>query len=494
MAPSTDSPSPGSSSLLVSVRRGIPFVWKPHPLVIPDLDHPIQRLGRWDGTSFQPVAPDSITAEQVHVMSHGWAPGLGPVVRTHEEFLRVWDEAAVTEQGGRFDRWYPSLANAIIDKNPDAVVLGYSWIDASATYLGALNSARSQLYTDLAAQALTLALRAALSSDHHDLHMVGFSHGSKVVTLAGLLLDDAPRHLTLLDSPEGLLPVIGGAFNDLTPYLRAYRMGREPGETFIDTYPSAYGVHYGEAAGLGEVVEVGLDPEAHRLDDAHNDHNYANVWYCASAGHGVGLDWSPLFDSAPTPAANQLRQVAAADDPWTLETNPDVTPAPVVEAMIERVVQRQRDPIVLGSEYRRSYWTVGWRRRGDLAATSRVRWISGPPEAQVSLTVQGRERWRSRNGWSEEPVRTAVVPLGGLRLGPKISRLKLESPEPAEIELLPTSIGGFPVPTIEDLGSWVSPVARTLMLPASVLVGGTVWRLARWAGGALTGRRSEADE
>jgi len=215
-------------SLPVSVRRGLPFVWRPHPGVIPKLSHPIQRLGRWDGEGFVPVERGSVKAERIHVMSHGWAPGLGPVVREHGEFLRVWDEAAITPEGKRFDRWYSRLARAVQARDPDAAVLGYTWIDYSATDVGAVNSARSQIYTDLAAQGLAIALRSAIARDEPCLHLVGFSHGSKVVAVAGLLVDFPPAHLTLLDSPEGFLPVIGGAFNDLTPYLRLYNIGREP--------------------------------------------------------------------------------------------------------------------------------------------------------------------------------------------------------------------------------------------------------------------------
>ena len=477
----------------MSVRRRFPLVWRPHPRVIPRLSHPIQRLGRWDGDQFVPVGRGSITAKRIHVMCHGWAPGLGPVVGSQRQFLRVWDEAAVTPDGKRFDRWYPQLAKTVQERDPKAAVLGYTWIDSSATDLGAINSARSQLYTDLAAQGLAIALRTAIARDEPDIHLVGFSHGSKVVTVAGLLLDHPPAHLTLLDSPEGLLPVIGGAFNDLTPYLRLYDIGRGPGRTFVDSYPSAYGVHYGVIDGLGDIVEVALDAEEYPLEEAHNRHAYAHVWYCASADFGVGLAWSPLFADSSEPGSTQLRQ-EEGHDPWALEPNPEVTPAPPLQAIVERIVQHQGKPLVLGTEGRRSYWTVGWRRRGDFAATSRIRWISGPPEAMVSLNVQGRQRWRSRSGWSEDPVRSAAIPLGGLRSGPMISRLRIESSEPAQVEIQRAAISGYPVPTFEEIGSWVAPTVRTFAFPFTALAGGTAWRLARFAAGAIAGVRSKPTE
>lgn len=444
--------------------------------------HPIERLGRWDGRKFVPVAPGSVTSRNVHVMSHGWAPGMGPVVRASEEVLRVWDPAATTADGVRFDSWYSELAESILAKDPEATVLGYTWIDASATDLGALASARSQARTDLAAHGLALALRAALSGGRHRLHLIGFSHGSKVVALAGLLLERPPEHLTLLDSPEGLLPVIGGALNDLTPYLRLYSIGRGRGQTFVDSYPSRYGVNYGEQEGVGDITEVTLDPASHPLVTATNPHAYAHSWYHASGNRDVGLAWSPLFADGTAPAVRQLRQVDE-DLPWTLEPNPDVSPAQPVAELVERVVQRRGEPIRLSTESRRTFWVVRWRHPGEFVATSRVRWLSGPPDAEISLVVQGMERWRSRKGWSDDPVRKAVIPLGGLRPGPKITRLRLDSPEPAEVEVHRAAIGGVPIPSLSELQSWVSPAVRTFALPFTMLAGPTAWRLARTAVG-----------
>ncbi len=74
--------------------------------------HPIERLGRWNGREFEPVAPHSVGGP-VFVMCHGWARGLRPAVRAAGGHLKVWDESATTESGSRFDGWYGPLANAI---------------------------------------------------------------------------------------------------------------------------------------------------------------------------------------------------------------------------------------------------------------------------------------------------------------------------------------------------------------------------------------------
>jgi hypothetical protein len=321
-----------------------------------------------------------------------------------------------------------------------------------------------------------------LSDGRHRLHLVGFSHGSKVIALAGLLLEKPPEHLTLLDSPEGLLPVIGGALNDLTPYLRPYNIGRDQGQTFVDSYPSRYGVNHGEHQGVGDVTEVTLDPASHPLVTATNPHAYAHSWYHASGNRDVGLAWSPLFADGTAPAVRQLRQVDE-DLPWTLEPNPDVSPAQPVAELVERVVQRRGEPIRLSTESRRTFWVVRWRHPGEFVATSRVRWLSGPPDAEISLIVQGMERWRSRKGWSDDPVRKAVIPLGGLRPGAKITRLRLDSPEPGEVEVQRAAVGGVPIPSLSELQSWVGPAVRTFVLPFTMLAGPTAWRLARTAVG-----------
>jgi len=91
-------------------------------------------------------------------------------------------------------------------------------------------------------------------------------------------------------------------------------------------------------------------------------------------------------------------------------------------------------------------------------------------------------------------VRSAAIPLGGLRFGPMVSRIRINSPEPAEVEIQPAAISGLPVPTIEEIGAWVSPTVRTFALPFTMLAGGTAWRLARWAAGTVTGRHSEATD
>ena len=80
---------------------------------------PLDRLGRWDGSAWVPVATGSVIEPRVHILTHGWGPGMRPTVKAHDGFLRVWDEAAETQDGRRFDRWFGPLATAILDDDPD---------------------------------------------------------------------------------------------------------------------------------------------------------------------------------------------------------------------------------------------------------------------------------------------------------------------------------------------------------------------------------------
>ena len=209
--------------------------------------HPLERLGRWNGSGWDPVDADAIGHGDVRILSHGWAPGMRPLVEASPRFLRVWDPDAITAEGARFDRWYAPLAHAIRESDPTATVLAYTWVDQSATTTSRLRGARSQLRTNAAGQTLAVALREALGDSRPRPHLIGHSHGAKVVTVAAALLPEPPRQLTLLDSPENLLPVIGGALNDLSSYLRALPIGTAAGETFVDNYTSMYGTISGSA-------------------------------------------------------------------------------------------------------------------------------------------------------------------------------------------------------------------------------------------------------
>ncbi len=427
--------------------------------------YPMDRLGRWNGDGWDPVAPNSIGATKVTVLSHGWAPGLRYAVDEHDGLLRAWDPEAVTKKGKRFERWYAPLAEAITAHDPNALVLAYTWIDQSATTSSALRGVRSQRRSTVAGQALSRALQTAFGDSIPRLHLIGHSHGAKVVTVAASLLPGPPEHVTIFDSPENLMPVVGGALNLLSSYLRSLPVGRGPGLTFVDNYPSKYGVHYGREQGLGRVVDVMLQPDEYPLDIEINDHSYPWYWYLNTAQDislGVGYAWSPLLADSTEPKASQLHQPENSEGdkdsraPWVLiesdEEWKETEPAPVSYRQIEQIGELSTDGV-------KPFVARGFLRRksGDHVFRVGIRWVEGPPDATVSFRIGGVEQWRHRRGWADEDERNVAIPVGGRRSGPGVFQMRLESSEPARLELLSGTVASADVAVGAEYRAWLRP-------------------------------------
>ncbi|MGI9528442.1 MAG: hypothetical protein ACR2NG_01930 [Acidimicrobiia bacterium] len=456
---------------------------------------PLERLGRWDGETWVGVDAGSVRSARVHVVVHGWAPGMRPTVEATDGFLRVWDPGATTPEGRRFDRWFGPLAEAILLDDPAATVLAFSWIDESATQTGVTRSLKSQLRTTVNGQRLAVALREALHEDDHQLHLIGYSHGAKVATVAAIAAEPQPKHLTILDSPDSLIPAIGGALNDLGSYLRllspevatddSYR-GPAPEDrtaTFVDTYSSKFGEPYGSGPGLGWITDVSLRPAEHPIDDAPSDHAYAWAWYLDSARHperGVGYAWSPLRGGR-RPAGTQYRQIEGSEHLLELEEHEDVIPAPAAVQLRSRVRDKVTPPRRLTSDDGRSVGMF-WRRSGDLWLTAPVRWIEGPEDARLLVYGGRTERARSVKGWSSAPQRLVPVPLGGARPGPMLLSAEVVSPEFAEVEIGPiVAVNGLILPSRTELRMWFRPLLRLTIAATSLALSLGIVRLIRYA-------------
>ncbi|MGI9642191.1 MAG: hypothetical protein ACR2N9_05355 [Acidimicrobiia bacterium] len=454
---------------------------------------PLERLGRWDGEAWVGVETGSIQSSRIHVIVHGWAPGMRSTVETHDGFLRVWDPEATTPDGRRFDRWFGPLAEAILRDDPDATVLAYSWIDESATRTGATRSVKSQLRTTVNGQRLAISVREALSGGQHELHLIGYSHGAKVATVAALAIEPAPMHLTILDSPDSLIPAIGGALNDLGSYLRLLSPGvvadasyrgattEDRTETFVDTYSSAFGEPYGSGPGLGWITDVILRPAEHPIEEAPSEHAYAWAWYLESARHpenGVGYAWSPLRGGI-RPPGTQLRQIEGGEDRLELEEHEEVTPAPTAVQLRSRVRDKVMPPRRLSSDDGRSVG-VFWRRSGDLWMTAPVRWIEGPDDARLVLYGDRTERARSVKGWSAASQRLVQVSLGGARPGPMLVTAEVVSPEFAEVEIgQVAAVNGLILPSRTELRMWFRPLLMLTLATAGAVFTLGALRLAR---------------
>lgn|GEM_PF-2759920 len=454
---------------------------------------PIDRLGRWDGVEFVSVEPGSIVERRVHVMTHGWGPAMRSVVDEAAGIVRVWDPVAETKDGARFDRWFGPLAQAIMADDPESVVLAYSWIDDSATKEGAARSVKSQLRTTVNGQRLAVALRIALAGSDHDIHMIGYSHGAKVATVATVLVEPQPLHLTLLDSPDSLMPALGGALNDLGSYLRLLAPDvaadetfvesdtRDWTSTFVDNYPSHFGGSYGTKAGLGSVVDVFLDPERLPLESAPSAHAYSWAWYLETArdiSKNVGYAWSPVRPIATRATATAYRQIDDQPDPFMLEPNPIAKQASDGPRLRTRMRRRTGASRVLSSANPKVYGYF-WRRSGDLWVTAPISWHDGPDDAVVKVYANKTERARSVKGWSDETKRILRIPLGAARPGPTVVAITLESSTPAEVEVgRAVAVHGFTLPFGTEFRHLIRPLVKTTVAILLLgLVGSLVARL-----------------
>ncbi len=308
----------------------------------------LARLGLWVGGTlpvatdqspsryFQAMADAQVGAEpnddefHVYVLAHGWAPGWRAVVDAEGGRLRWWDDNA--HSGGIWASnwaWCPfsgvdpalpvnptGLLQSIKAFDPKSWVFAYSWIDDSATDgswydLGEVY--QSEAYTQINGIRLANALLRMLvpqfwTNPKNRLHLIGHSHGSKVVTVAALTLQNLGlpvARLTILDAPESKATEVGNGANFLGFFLEQMAIAdpTKPGSagTFIDNYPSYFGVAYGGSRRLANVVDVALDPsKIYDEDDPGDKHSYAAAWYGASAAAAqtyrlpsLGLAWPP---------------------------------------------------------------------------------------------------------------------------------------------------------------------------------------------------------
>ena len=403
---------------------------------------PIERLGRWDGSTFVPVEPGSVGAGDVYVLVHGWAAGYRAAVDRWRGPgpLLAWSPAAVDAQGQRmFTSFFP-LATAITRDAPGATVLGFSWLDDSATTSSPFRAWESEARTDLNGQRLAVALGQVLGRGYEAgggrIHLIGHSHGAKVATVAAIALERPPAQLTLLDSPEAALARLPGAANHLEGYLPLLPIGRDPGDTFVDSYFSIAGERYGGFPGLEQVVDVQLDPAQYprlSLDGLVLRHEYPIDWYARSADDlaaNVGFDWSPLIGTPPDCLACFFRQ------DWTTAAG---TLIPADELRLEpvrvttpRVRERRRleveplkgpttatrpDGVVLTAPGER-LWQVRFDvAPGDLAIEFDDRFLAPTPGAALAVWLDERQVFATRADWAGATGHHAVVDVSSLDPG-----------------------------------------------------------------------------
>lgn len=287
---------PAAAQTSVPQPIGVPGAPQSNLSPYPVLEH----LGRWDGTSFVPVAAGSIGTGHLVVMTHGWSPGFLATYQRLQaasaSLVTAWTPGLVNAANeSLLDTWRP-VAKALQAADPGSTIVFYSWVDQSATGDNPLDARNGEDATEVNGHRLATAVDQALTTDFAaaggQVHLLGHSFGANVATTAALALRTAPRQLTLLDSPETEIALLGGAKNDLRYKLPRLNIGRGPGQTFVDNYISYVGIPFAGYPGLEQVVDVKTAPPP--SDGPGQKHSFAIVWYRTSAQNlsaGVGFAW-----------------------------------------------------------------------------------------------------------------------------------------------------------------------------------------------------------
>lgn len=314
----------------------------------------LQRLGKWNGTTFAPMDAGEIQGGQVIALAHGWSPGFADdynnLQNNSSTLVTFWNSQLVDPQSNQpLATNFFTLASALQSAAPSAAIVMYSWIDQSATTNNIFQAEQGERATEInghrMAAALEQALSPAFTSNGGQLHLIGHSFGANVATTAALSLANQPQQLTLFDSPENNLARFGGAANNLQYKLPRLPLGRSAGEIFVDNYISEVGVSYGDDPGLASVVNTKLAPPA--KDNGGQRHQFPILWYAQSAqsqSAGVGYWWSPMAGGNPQTVGASYKQT----DPATPMQLEQLEPAPASNNA--DLVAFSTSPLVLAGE------------------------------------------------------------------------------------------------------------------------------------------------
>ena len=276
---------------------------------------------------------------RIHVYVHGWAPGSREATETmflqQGEIAKAWDNRVSNAVGVSLLDAYEPLLDSLHRADPDAAVLWYSWVDQSGTDTGVFTARDSLSHTEVNGRRLAMALQEAIGEGNPEIHLIGHSHGSAVVTAAALTLQQAPAHVTVLDCPEDWFSRAGGAAGMLGHVLPRLKPGRGLDRTFVDSYHSMFGRAYHADPGLADVVDVRLNatisPDA-PAKPASQAHQYPVAWYAESAlkpDVPAGLTWSPLFGFD----TNELGSAYLGDEDASVKETAPRTDGQPVEVM-----------------------------------------------------------------------------------------------------------------------------------------------------------------
>ncbi|MEI7593041.1 MAG: hypothetical protein WCK41_07465 [Actinomycetes bacterium] len=364
----------------------------------------LQRLGRWNGSTFVPVTAGSIQPGHAIFMSHGWSPGFQSSYQqlqaTSTELVTAWNPGLVNAKGASFMGDFNALAAALSAADPTATIVMFSWVDQSATPVNPLDARIPEQATEVNGHRFATAIDEALAPGFvaagGQVHLLGHSFGANVATTAALALASPPRQLTLFDSPEVELAEVGGAANVLRYKLPRLTIGRGVGQTFVDNYISLVGEPYAGFPGLSQVVDVRTAPPAL---SAAEKHEFAIVWYTDSVNAPqpqVGYGWSPLTGANDSNVGSYYQQPSPSE-PLALTMVNGPPPTNVTDSFgvgeTALVLAHPADAAlsVSGTEVANI----------DFTTTTESLWLTfdaamqGRPGDLLTLFIDGRERYQA---------------------------------------------------------------------------------------------------
>ena len=382
----------------------------------------LQRLGRWDGTAFQPVPAASISAGHAVFISHGWSTGYqasyDKLQKQQSSLVTLWTPGLVDTKNNNLVDIFAPVARALQQADPSAAIVMFSWVDQSATDNNPLNVRKPEMATEVNGSRMAAAVDEALAPNFYSaggqVHLIGHSFGANVATTAALAMTVPPRQLTLLDSPEKPITELGGAMNDLRYKLPRLDIGRGQNQTFVDNFISFVGTRYGTFPGIDQIVDVRVTPPP--SDGAGQKHAFAIEWYRTSAEQvwaGVGYGWSPLLRGG-TAALGSYYEQRDATKPTTLTEVDKATPPNSATQLLvstSAVELQQRRGYSSASNQSETGGALGapivvdgagvWSRNLHFTTTKSALWLTGSldlagaPGDLASVFIDGRQRYQT---------------------------------------------------------------------------------------------------
>ena len=286
-----------------------------------DVISPLQRIYQCSldargNVVVSPITDGTIANKNVHVITHGWAPGYRSAVNEYYtntgKTLLAWQPEAISG-GERFfvGSFFP-LAKSILKADRGSAVLVFSWIDISASDVSFLKFLEGEDYDQFCAvekqtravgMMLMEAVDAALTPHvPHELHLLGHSFGTKVVSYGGIFLKRKNYlnkiHITLFDSPEKAPADCGD--NKLCEILPSFSPDRD--KYFVDNYISYWDECFSDCHDTGNELHLVVDATiipygTFPLRDSCTYMQYQN---CASCKHSAGVNWYTAATNDPS--------------------------------------------------------------------------------------------------------------------------------------------------------------------------------------------------